>query len=129
MRAIRLHPLDDADRAPDGADPLQEVWTHADGSIIRIAPNGTAARPNRPHLKKEISHTPHQYRDADIACKVTDENILVPQGTNEAANGFNQWFRRATTAKTGGYTRDINDNERGLLLKLWGDATHIDLIL
>ncbi|WP_246357545.1 hypothetical protein [Pyxidicoccus fallax] len=108
-------------------DPAQEVWTHADGSIIRIAPNGTPGRP-RPHLKKEVAHTPGKWDDADIACKVTDSNVLVPQGQKEARAGFNRWFREAMTAKSKGATaRDLNTSEAAMLEQIWADASHVDL--
>ncbi|AGC42664.1 hypothetical protein MYSTI_01316 [Myxococcus stipitatus DSM 14675] len=109
------------------SDNVQEVWAHADGSIIRIAPNGTGGRP-RPHLKKEISHTPNQWADADIACKVTDTNVLVPQGQKEARAGFNKWFREAMMAKSkNAGARDLDAAERAMLEQIWADASHMDL--
>ncbi|WP_342379109.1 hypothetical protein NVS55_06770 [Myxococcus stipitatus] len=109
------------------SDNVQEVWAHADGSIIRIAPNGTGGRP-RPHLKKEISHTPGQWADADIACKVTDTNVLVPQGQKEARAGFNKWFREAMMAKSkNAGARDLDAAERAMLEQIWADASHMDL--
>jgi hypothetical protein len=112
------------------SDAYQEIWTHADGSVIRIAPNGTGARPNRPHLKKEISHTPHKSGPADIACKVTDGNVLTPQRTNQTEELFNQWFRMASEAKKSKqYVRDLTKAEKDLLMDIWADATHIDIRL
>ncbi|RKH21794.1 hypothetical protein D7X74_00230 [Corallococcus sp. CA047B] len=109
------------------SDSVQEVWAHADGSIIRIAPNGTAGRP-RPHLKKEVSHTPGEYAPADIAAKVTDSNVLVPQGQKEARTGFTKWFREAMLAKSKGLTeRDLNASEMAMLEQIWADASHVDL--
>ncbi|MFB1484141.1 hypothetical protein [Corallococcus sp. RDP092CA] len=105
----------------------QEVWTHVDGSIIRIAPQGTQARP-RIHLKKEVSKVPGDWSDEAIACKLTDANALVPQGTNEARNGLNTWFRQAMMAKSkNAFARDLTLKERDILLKVWGDASHVDL--
>ncbi|AFE04954.1 hypothetical protein COCOR_02975 [Corallococcus coralloides DSM 2259] len=105
----------------------QEIWTHLDGSIVRIAPRGTQARP-RIHLKKEVSKIPGDASDAAIACKVTDANALAPQGPNEARSGLNTWFRQATLAKSkNAYARDLTTQERDMLLRVWGDATHVDL--
>jgi hypothetical protein len=105
----------------------QEVWTHLDGSIIRVAPQGTQARPWL-HLKKEVSKTPGDWSDEAIACKLTDANVLVPQGTNETRSGLNTWFRQSMMAKSKStLARDLTLQERDMLLKIWGDATHVDL--
>lgn len=56
----------------------QIIYTHADGTVVRIAPNGTTARKDRPHYKVEISKTAHAYAPSDIVCKVTDTHAIVP---------------------------------------------------
>ncbi|QQR45750.1 hypothetical protein JKA73_06360 [Myxococcus xanthus] len=113
---------------PNPSNPTQIIWGHADGSIIRIAPNGTEMRP-RPHLKKEISHIPGDASDDAIACKVTDSNVLVPQGTSEARDELKKWFREAMKAKSkNGFVRDPNRSEYAMLVQLWADASHVDLM-
>lgn len=108
-----------------GTTPVQEVWTHADGSVIRMAITGTSYRP-WPHLKREIAKSPHAFRLSDIVCKVTDAGVVVPidaAGTKGAKALLTQWFR-----DTVGRMPDLSDattSEIGLMTKVWGDATHI----
>ena len=98
---------------------VQEVWTHADGSVIRMAPQGTSARP-MPHLKREISFT-NGFTDADIACKVTDGAVPVPQGTNEARELSRQWYNATVGEMPDASTNGSLDQ----MLNVWADATHI----
>ncbi|WP_244227406.1 hypothetical protein [Corallococcus aberystwythensis] len=109
------------------ATAAQDVWAHQDGSIVRVALQGTQARP-RLHLKKEVSHTPGQWAPDDIAAKLTDDNVIVPALDPRAWNALNQWFRQATMAKSkNAFARHLTEQESKILLKIWGDATHVDL--
>jgi hypothetical protein len=102
------------------ATGTQEVWGHADGSIIRMAMTGTNYRPY-PHLKKEISWTPMLYGFDDIACKVTESGVPVPKdpnGQRGAGTYLSQWFSSKVARNPG-----IGDgSELEQLLKVWGNA-------
>ncbi len=108
----------------------QIVYTHADGSVVRIAPEGTEVRQNIPHYKVEISKTPHDYAVADIVCKVADTGALIPANVKPSSvNGFDLpgaddlgvWLRERTGQHVKPYELDA-------LKKVWGDAAHIDYI-
>ncbi len=104
--------------------PTQEVWGHADGSIVRMAPNGAGARRPGPNVKKEISHNALQFTPADIACKVTDVGgVPVPAGSGGAKSGVMTWFQRKVGRQPAGI-EDDESTELGMLLKVWADATH-----
>lgn len=117
--------LQQADFAKDaGSTAAQEVWIHrvgagGDGSVIRIAPNGTARRPY-PHLKKEISFN-LGYLDPDIACKLTDAGVPVAQGSNEAEEILRQWFR----ATVGEAPEATEHGSLDTMARIWGDFTHL----
>jgi len=104
----------------------QEFWTFAgnattkpDGSVVRIALQGTTVRP-APHLKKEISFN-LGFGFADIACKVTDAGVPVPQGEKEAREILKYWFRGIA-----GEAPDATaDGALDIMVRIWGDATHI----
>jgi len=118
--------LQQANFAKDaGSTAAQEVWIHraaggtGDGSVVRIALNGTQARPYQ-HLKKEISFN-MGFADADIACKVTDNGVPVTQGPKEAGEILRQWFH-ATVG-------EVADASQGgtldTMLRIWADFTHL----
>jgi hypothetical protein len=106
---------------PHPTSTVQEFWTHADRSVIRIAPNGTRERPF-PHLKREISKTPHAFAIPDIDCKVTDDGIPVPVGPDEAAPVLRNWF----ASKVGREPSVGAGSELFWMQRVWGDATHIE---
>lgn len=109
----------------------QIVYTHADGSVVRIAPNGAGPQRDWAHYKVEISKTPHAYAPNDIVCKVTDSHALVPANTPASSvNGFalpgaddlDTWFREVTGANS------VMSGQHYALTKIWGDASHIEYI-
>jgi len=108
-----------------GSTVNQEVWLYkqggGDGSVVRIALTGTNDRPWL-HYKREISFTTG-YADADIACKLTESGTAVPAGPNQAGELLRQWYR-ATVGET---VVETSGGPLDLMLKYWGDTTHIPL--
>lgn len=105
----------------------QEVWTHADGSVIRIS-KSTELAPYL-HFKKEISNTPHQIGPAHIQAKVTDANKhMVPPEPNDAMEAqLAQWYWEKTRIDPKWLI--ANEYETYLAMKdVWGIATHIELL-
>ena len=55
----------------------------------------------------------------NIFVKITENGGLIPAGTKFAKESLNQWFRKQTG-------RLPNSNELDKLMKVWGDAGHIN---
>jgi hypothetical protein len=101
-----------------------EVWTHADGSIVRlkIGKEASGGRPV-PHLVKEILKPGKTdwTKTKDIFAKVGENGDVIPKGTNMAEDQLAQFFRSFVG-------RDPTPAELDLLMKAWGDAGHIPLV-
>jgi hypothetical protein len=101
-----------------------EIWTHADGSIVRIktAAGAAGGRPV-PHFVKEILKPGKTdwFVTRDIFAKVADNGSVIPKGTNMALDQLKQFF----TAIVG---RDPNATELDLLMRVWGTSGHIPLV-
>lgn len=81
-----------------------------------------------PHLKKEISFNPGQFGPSDIACKITDEGAaFVSADAPAAAAELSNWFKAKTGRLPGGAANNA-ESELGLLMRIWGDATHIAFV-
>jgi hypothetical protein len=99
-----------------------DIWTHADGSVVRIKLGPEALRGPRTieHFVKEISRTPGSFQQADIFAKVADTGAVVPAGTKFAQESLKQWFKKRAG-------RDPTPAELDLLMKIWGDAGHVQI--
>jgi hypothetical protein len=99
------------------------VWTHADGSVVRIKTGAEALRgPTKtPHVVREIAEGKHRWETTDIIAKVTEEGRLVSAGTNWARVELSGWFRGLTA-------RVPTDAELTVLLDIWGRAGHVPVI-
>ena len=108
---------------PNIGERGMEVWTHVDGSIIRVKLGPAALKPPRTveHLVKEISKNPGKFGKKDIFAKVADNNAVVPAGKNFAKDSLKQWFKKQTG-------REPNPDEIDALMRVWGDAGHIDIV-
>ena len=103
----------------------QEMWLHPDGSVVRMKLGPQALKdPRRPteHLVREISRKqPASAKDRDIFVKIAENGALIPAGTNFAKESLNQWFRKQTG-------RLPNPDEIKQLMRVWGDAAHINFL-
>lgn len=102
----------------------QDIWTHPDGSVVRIKTGPEAlkgARPN-PHLVREISKKPGSFGTKDIFAKVAQDGTVIPQGTSFAQESLRQWFMKAAG-------RAPTAAELDRLMKVWGDAGHADVTI
>lgn len=100
----------------------QHIWTHADGSVVRIKVGPaawTAARTN-PHLVREIADRGGAYLPNDIIAKVTESGDLVSAGTSWAKDAMSNWFRSVTGAPP-------TQRQRDVLMRMWGQAGHVDI--
>ncbi|MFB7849870.1 hypothetical protein ACFC34_22900, partial [Streptomyces sp. NPDC056053] len=102
----------------------QHMWTHPDGSVVRIKVGREALQGVRkiPHAVREISENPGSYNKDDIVAKVTDNGNLVATGTNSGDNRLFSWFHEYTK-------RDPNVTEKGILTQIWADAGHTNIRL
>ena len=103
----------------------QEMWLHPDGSVVRMKLGPAALNnPDRPteHLVREISRKqPASSKRNDIFVKISENGALIPAGTKFAGESLKQWFRKQTG-------RLPNSNELDKLMKVWGDAGHINFL-
>ena len=103
----------------------QEMWLHPDGSVVRMKLGPEAFKnPERPaeHLVREISRKqPASFLPKDIFAKVAENGNLIPAGTKFAKESLNQWFRKQTG-------RLPNADEIKQLMRIWGNAGHIDFL-
>lgn len=92
----------------------QRIWTHDDGSVVRIKPNGDMGGPRagQPHLVKEHSKTPHAYGKEDIAHKFTDDGKPIPKDPKTFAQEFAKRHKRQPSPQE---------------VKEWADKAHIDI--
>ncbi|MGF1489079.1 MAG: hypothetical protein ACFBSE_18485 [Prochloraceae cyanobacterium] len=100
-----------------------EIWTHIDGSVVRMKVGPNAIKPPRTveHFVKEISKKPGKFGNRDIFAKVADNGAVVPAGTNFAEDQLSQWFRKKTGTKP-------SATEVKILMDVWGNSTHIDIL-
>ena len=101
------------------------IWTHADGSVVRIkvAPPALKERSALPHLVQEISDKPNRFGGKkDIIAKVAEGGQLIPAGTKAATVGLSDWFRGVTG-------RPPTEAELKFLMNLWGEAGHRPIII
>jgi ribosomal protein L12E/L44/L45/RPP1/RPP2 len=101
-----------------------DIWTHADGSIVRVklGPEALKGKRTVEHFVKEISKNPGKSGQKDIFAKVADNGALVPAGTNFAEESLKQWFKKKQTGRV------PDPTELDALMKVWGDAGHIDIV-
>jgi hypothetical protein len=101
----------------------QRVWTHSDGSVVRLKVGSEALQGVRttPHLVREISETPHSFGRNDIIAKVTEDGNLVAAGPRMAEDViYVQWFK--------GYANRLPDStEKSILDQIWADAGHVNI--
>ena len=103
----------------------QEMWLHPDGSVVRMKLGQNAFKdPRRPaeHLVREVSRKqPASSAPKDIFAKIAENGNLIPAGPKFAEESLKQWFRKQTG-------RLPNPDETRQLMKVWGDAAHIDFL-
>lgn len=122
-----LADIEDILRAAGMRGPAAErgmrIWTHADGSVVRIKVGAKALRGQRttPHLVREISDRPGQYAAQNIIAKVTESGHVVPAGTNFARQSLSDWF-------LGVAGRAPTQAELTFLMDLWADAGHVTIV-
>ena len=106
-----------------GGERGMQIWTHADGSVVRIktAEKALKGPVTTPHMVREVAERGHRYGPRDIIAKVTKDGTLVPAGTNFARQGLSDWFRTVTG-------RLPTPGEIELLMRIWGRAGHIPVI-
>jgi hypothetical protein len=106
-----------------GTTSGQEMWLHPDGSVVRMKLGPEALKdPRRPteHLVREISRKqPASSKNRDIFAKVAEDGTLISAGPKFATDQLQQWFKKEVG-------RLPNDDETKALLRVWGDAAHID---
>ena len=102
----------------------QDIWTHPDGSVVRIktGPQALQGQRTTPHLVREVSKKPGAFGTKDIFAKVAQDGTVIPQGTSFAEESLRQWFN-----KVAGRAPSANELDR--LMKVWGDAGHADVVL
>ena len=102
----------------------QDIWTHPDGSVVRIkiGPDALKGARPKPHLVREVSKTPHAFGTKDIFAKVAQDGTVIPQGTNFAEDSLKKWFTKAAGRPPG-------KDELDRLMKVWGDAGHADVVV
>jgi hypothetical protein len=101
----------------------QEIWMHADQSLVRITKaTGTKVRPYY-HFKKEITNAVGVFDQPSVLAKITDGGAIVPEGAKGLSGAVAQlesWFRnklsRAPTA-----------SELDALGNAWGVSSHIPI--
>ena len=101
-----------------------EVWTHLDGSVVRIKFSAPALKPPRSthHLVKEISKNPGRFRPRrDIFAKVADNGAVIPAGTNFAEESLKQWFTHTVG-------RVPHASQIKAMMLLWANAGHITIM-
>jgi hypothetical protein len=99
------------------------IWTHADGSVVRIKVGAEALRgpTTTPHMVREIADQGHAYGVRDIIAKVTEDGTPVAAGTNFARQALSDWLR-------GAIGRVATDPELEILMGIWGRAGHVPVI-
>jgi hypothetical protein len=104
----------------------QEIWYHADRSVVRIAQSSGTGNGARTYLqvKKEIADVGGNYLKENIVAKVTDSGFVVPRDLKNPADlqRLNQWFQANSASGKG-----PRDWEFTALTNAWGIATHIPL--
>jgi hypothetical protein len=110
----------------------QEIWWHADHSLVRIklTPEAAGGRPI-PHFAKEVTYAPAKWNQEDVAMKLTDSGIPTLPGsgpeTIDPLRGF-------LNQKASGLSTDAATREHQIVVLLerflvyWGNRTHIDLL-
>lgn len=115
----------------------QDVWTHDNHLVVRIKVGGRSLQgrfQRPPHVVKEISRTPHAYSPADIVCKLTDDNHLIPAGTKFSARDMQTWYEKVlgkdeitrrglkpTDWKTPSESADPDFRQ---LIEMWAEGAH-----
>ncbi|MFS0701396.1 hypothetical protein AB6N24_15610 [Cellulomonas sp. 179-A 4D5 NHS] len=105
------------------AERGMRIWTHADGSVVRIKVGSQALRGQRtvPHLVREISERPGRYGVDDIIAKIAEGGEVLPAGRKFAETSLANWFHAITG-------RDPSPDELTFLVDLWADAGHTNII-
>jgi hypothetical protein len=108
---------------PNVGERGMEIWTHADGSVVRMKLGPQAIRPPRTveHFVKEISKNPSQSGQGDIFAKIAENGAVIPAGTKFAKESLQQWFKKMTGNLP-------NSTELKALMDVWGNAGHIDIV-
>jgi hypothetical protein len=78
----------DGSTTPDPNDPENvhhDIYTHQDGGMVRVKPEGDPDSPFRPepHASKSVVFAPHETSFPSEAFKVTNQGIAVPKAPGE----------------------------------------------
>jgi predicted RecB family endonuclease len=101
----------------------QQVWTHADGSVVRVKVGGSALYPEqpKPHMVREIAKVPGRVTgQGDIIAKVTEDGTVIPKGRAKASDDLQQWFRTKTGSRP-------TQTELVLLMNVWAAGGHVEI--
>ena len=102
----------------------QDIWTHPDGSVVRmkVGPDALKGVRTKPHLVREVSKKPGSFGTKDIFAKVAGDGTVIPQGTSFAQESLKQWFTKLVG-------RPPTTAELDRLMNVWGDAAHADIVI
>jgi hypothetical protein len=92
-----------------------DIYTHRDGGMVRIKPEGDPASPHRsqPHVSKSVLYDPDKGTGYENeAFKVANEGQAVPKSPSSGA-GMNENPRSVEVVKSGGTTSKITSANRG----------------